>query len=779
MMSIPACPKRFTWSLACHQLLCIFLVSTAITLISTAVQLYMEYRRDMNSVSDQLHQIESSHLQFLSASLWNLDSHQIQIQLNNMLSFRDISRLEIQENGNVVYAAGHTPSNDAHPIRSFPMTHIHNQKELIIGTLIAHVSLAGVYSRLVERTLLILFSQAVKTFLVSLCILLIIYRLVTRHIIDLSSYAETLTLETLDTSPFSLNRSRPAHKPPDELDHLAMAINRMRTHLSEGLAQHQHNMEALQAAESALAASNQLFTVVLDSIDAIIYVSDMDTCETLFMNRAAFTAFGKGIEKPCWEVFHRKPCPCSFCNNHLLVDPSGVVQPPYRWEQYYSVINKWMDNTAKAIEWVDGRTVRIVISTDITTRIEAEKQHKEMETALKQAQKMEAIGTLAGGIAHDFNNILGIILWNSELALDDATHGITSVHQLNEIVSACNRAREVVRQLLDFSRKSENTPSPTQLAPIIEETIGLLRASIPSSIQIRHDIQEPNGYAEISPTQIQQILINLCTNSAQAMGNQNGTIAILLSGFDAALAGTLPHPDLAQGDWLHLSVADDGPGILPDVQLRMFDPYFTTKPIGKGTGMGLSVVHGIVTNCGGVILPGNRDQGGARMDIYLPRTEAGGVPAEGKARQPVARGTEHILFVDDEPALGQLGKAILEREGYTVTVCDSPEAALEMFTREKEIIDLVITDMTMPGMTGEKLANRLFEIQPDIPIILSTGYSDQVNETSACSIGFAGYIEKPVDRIAMTEKVRSILDATRSKPFPKGNHKLTRSEKNG
>jgi PAS domain S-box-containing protein len=375
---------------------------------------------------------------------------------------------------------------------------------------------------------------------------------------------------------------------------------------------------------------------------------------------------------------------------------------------------------------------------------------------LLQVQKMEAIGALAGGIAHDFNNILTAIIGYTELAREEATEGSRVRANLQEVLKAGMRAKDLVQQILMFSRQSEQEQKPLQVDSIVKEGLKLLRASIPTTVEIRPNIQRECGTVLGDPTQIYQVLVNLCVNAAHAMREKGGVLEVSLMNvdFDAASA---QHPDLKPGPYVKLTVSDTGHGMERAVMQRIFDPYFTTKGPGEGTGMGLAVVHGAVKNHGGAITVDSEPGKGTTFHVYFPRMERGGAP-EAEAAASVPTGSERILFVDDEKALVDMVKQMIESLGYKVAGRTSSIEALEAFRAQPDKFDLVITDQTMPNMTGETLAKELLRIRSDIPIILCTGYSELITKEKAKAMGIRQLIMKPVVRSELARIIRHVLD---------------------
>ena len=376
-----------------------------------------------------------------------------------------------------------------------------------------------------------------------------------------------------------------------------------------------------------------------------------------------------------------------------------------------------------------------------------------------QSQKMESIGNLAGGIAHDFNNILSSIIGFTELALDDAPRETALEDSLQEVRSAARRAKELVKQILAFARQSDENRSPIQPKLIIEEVLKFIRSTIPATIKIRQEI-ESDCLIMGNATQVHQLLMNLCANAADAMEDAGGVLRVSLKAVVVKKQDALNSIGLEQGEYVEIAVADTGAGIAPDVIGSIFDPYFTTKGPGEGTGMGLAMVHGIVESYGGKITVDSRLGKGTAITIYLPVT---GKRKSLRAYVPeqLPSGNERILFVDDEFTIAKMGSKVLTRLGYAVTTRTSSIEALELFREKPDAFDLVITDMTMPNLTGDRLAVELMKIRRDIPIILCTGYSKKISDETASGIGIKAFAYKPIVRADLASTVRKVLDDAR------------------
>jgi PAS domain S-box-containing protein len=390
------------------------------------------------------------------------------------------------------------------------------------------------------------------------------------------------------------------------------------------------------------------------------------------------------------------------------------------------------------------------IARDITER-------KRFEAQLRQAHKMEAVGTLAGGIAHDFNNILMAILGYTELTLQEVPEDSTTWHNLQAVRVAGKRAADLVHQILTFGRRTEQERQPIQLHSLIKETLKLLRATLPATIELRQVLDENPVTVLADPTQIHQVLINLCTNASQAMRQSGGILEVRLEALDLPTAVVAPPADLRTGPYIRLTVRDTGHGMKPETMERIFEPFFTTKGPGEGTGLGLSVVHGIIASHGGVITVASTQGQGTTFVVCLPQSEQRAAPMA-RPEEPVPRGHECLLLVDDEEALVRLGQAQLAQLGYEVVACISSVKALEVFQAAPQRFDLVITDQTMPQMTGEALTRALRHLRPDLPIILCTGFSDSMTAEKAQALGIDAFCTKPLFIHDLGRTIRQVLE---------------------
>ncbi|MBT6747660.1 MAG: PAS domain S-box protein [Desulfobacula sp.] len=631
----------------------------------------------------------------------------------------------------------------------------------------------------------------------------------------------------------------------------------------------------IKNSEEALRASHERFLMVLNSLDATIYVADMKTYEILFMNNYMINSFGRDMTgEICWKVFRGESGPCPHCKNDELIDEKGKPTDVCVWQDKNPITGKWYINYDRAIEWTDGRMVKLQIATDITERKQIEEdlrkseelyreyfeenisgtyistpegqllacnkeyvkifgldsiQHakdipvteiiinpdkrvkflnrirkekrvtgyepilkkidgtpihlfenatgvfdekgklthirgsildvteqRRLEIQLQQSQKMEAIGTLAGGIAHDFNNILFPIMGHSEMLMMDLPEDSPSYMSLNEIYTGAIRARDLVKQILAFSRQENNELKLMRIQPVIVEALKLIRALIPKTIEIDQDINENCGVIKSDPTQIHQIIMNLTTNAYHAMEDTGGQLKVSLKQVKLGMHNLI-NPDMEPGIYACLAVVDSGVGMDADLTKKIFDPFFTTKEQGKGTGMGLSVVHGIVRSNGGAIQIYSRPGEGSQFYVYLPVIKSAFEKQIIQNENNVQPGTGKILLVDDEKAIISMEKRMLEHLGYQVTSHTSSLEALEIFRENPDKFDLIITDMAMPNMSGDQLSVEMTKIRPDIPVLLCTGYSETMSEEKAVSIGIKGFLLKPIRMKDLAQKVSEIL----------------------
>jgi PAS domain S-box-containing protein len=468
------------------------------------------------------------------------------------------------------------------------------------------------------------------------------------------------------------------------------------------------------------------------------WLRDYGLGDTNLVGRHHYDVFPEIRHREDWQKIHRR-CLAGAIERReedRFVRQDGTEQW-LRWE-----VRPWQDER--------GEIGGIIMFTESIT------DRKQLEQRLRQAEKMEALGTLAGGIAHDFNNILAAMIGYAELAQDGVPAGSRAGQNIEQVLVAGRRAKSLIQQILAFSRRREPQREVLDLGKLLQEAMTLLRASIPATIAIRVDVRSSDNTVLADPTQLQQVIMNVCSNATQAMQDRGGTLGLRLEEVDVPPSFASMHPPLKAGAHMRLTITDTGVGMTPEVLGRIFDPFFTTKKVGEGTGLGLSASLGIITGHGGTISVESEPGRGSTFSVYLPKLTAATDSSQGPEADRRG-GSERILFVDDETALVRLADQTLGNLGYRVTALTDPVLALGQFRSEPDAFDLIITDQTMPGMTGEVLARELLRLRPSLPIILCTGFSEGMSEQAARKVGFRGLLMKPLTVAELDQAIHNAL----------------------
>jgi PAS domain S-box-containing protein len=518
-----------------------------------------------------------------------------------------------------------------------------------------------------------------------------------------------------------------------------------------------------QVEEDRQASEKRLRLLAENTLDCI-WLMNMDLTFT-YVNPAVESMFGFTPEE--WigsklsdhcnpqELQKMKAVIADLLQNHP--DQSGVLfetslQHKNGNEVPIEILGKFVVGEDHQVVGLQGTT------REISERKEAERERQRLAAQLRNSQKMEAIGTLAGGIAHDFNNILTAIIGYTELALLDTVEGTRLNANMQEVYRAGNRATALVKQILTISRQTEHERQSIQIEAIVKEALKLMRSSLPTTIEISQQIETGVPPTLADPTHIHQIVMNLCTNAAHAMEKKGGKLTVRLEGVNIDEKFSVLHPDVKPGTYLKLTVSDTGHGIPANILESIFNPYFTTKKVGEGTGLGLSVTQGIVKSYGGEITVESQVGKGATFRVYLPATQLAPA-AEAEIAQSLPMGHQRILLVDDEPALAGMGRQRLTRLGYEVEAFTSSKEALSRFKATPERYDMVITDMAMPDLPGDRLARQMLAIRPALPIILCTGYSRRISEEKAKAYGIRSLMMKPISLKDLAETVNQIFNS--------------------
>ncbi len=500
-----------------------------------------------------------------------------------------------------------------------------------------------------------------------------------------------------------------------------------------------------------LEGSRSSWERTFDAIGDIVTIMN-SRLQILKANKAAYAMLnaepGSLTGKFCYEVFSNRSSACEGCPG---LDTLDKCQTGSAEVEHQNLHKKFLITTSPVPDEKGAFTNIVHIAKDIT-------QKKDLESQLRQAQKMQAIGTLAGGIAHDFNNILTAISGYNKLALQKAGDNDTITHDLQQVMTATARAKDLVTQILTFSRQSEDDKKPIEISPIVKEALQLVRSSFPRTIELKQRITS-DGNILADPTQIHQIAMNLATNAYHAMLETGGILSVSLQEEVIIEKSLVAELEVTPGRYICLEVSDTGCGMDKDTKEKIFDPYFTTKEVDKGTGLGLAVVHGIVTGHHGHIHVDSEPGHGTTFRIYLPMVEEEPVAYPPQTdEEPVRGGSERIMIIDDEEIIAHLASEVLRTYGYDTEIFTNGVQAMQDFEKHRDKYDLVISDMSMPYMTGLQLSQKIKEMRPDLPIILCSGYSEKLYKEKALAMGISRYIQKPLDMDNLARVIRQLLD---------------------
>ncbi|MCB2218693.1 MAG: PAS domain S-box protein [Desulfobulbaceae bacterium] len=503
-------------------------------------------------------------------------------------------------------------------------------------------------------------------------------------------------------------------------------------------------------AEQALRATHQRFLAVMDSIDATIYVADMESYEILYMNRNMIASLGRDVTgEICWQAFRSGTGPCADCTNAKLLDAEGQPMGVVTWKGINPINKRWYMNYDRAIEWVDGRLVRLQIAVDIT-------ENQKMEEAFQRAQKMEAIGTLAGGIAHDFNNLLTGIQGNASLMWMNPDIPDLCKDHVVAIESYVNSAKDLTAQLLGVARGGKYEISPVDINHLASGVMAMFGRTH-KEIRLHHQLQASPLIVDVDRRQIEQVLLNIFINAMHAMP-AGGDLYLKATSVSLDKSLSQVH-GIAVGRYVKLSITDTGIGMDDDTRQRIFDPFFTTKEKGRGTGLGLASAFGIIKNHGGTITVYSELGRGATFNVYLPVSDRTPEP-QVVATDQIITGIETILLVDDEEMIRTVADAMLTKLGYRVLVATGGSEALAIVAEQGDAVDLVILDMIMPGMDGGQTYDRLRELHPLLPVLLSSGYAINGHAIEIMQRGCDGFIQKPFSIAELSQKIRRVLDGS-------------------
>lgn len=736
----------------------IVLFSSVITLILTAIQLRLDYKDGVKFIHQRINQVKLTNIDSITQSLWTLDHSSIQIQLDGLSRINDIIFVKItSHNDELIAAAGEINTKNT-ITESITLSQKYRDKDTYLGTLTIIATKENIYQQLLDTVIVILISQAIKTFLVSIFILFLFYYLVTRHLEKIAEYSAKLELSS-KSEPLVLQRTKFKKYHDDELKRVVDSINRMSNNMYAAYYELILNQKELSEREAK-------FSAIYDAISDAVVLVDIDR-QIIQTNPAFISQFGYSFEELKGHTTHML-----YANS----DEYGT-QGKQRYNpnahpntSLYDIEYRRKDGSTfpsetlgAAITLPDGTQIGFIgIIRDISARILAEKQEQKLQKRLQQSQKIEAIGQLTGGIAHDFNNILASILGYSELSMMalEKYNDESLNDYINQIILAGERARDLVAQMLSFSRSNPGEPQLIELPNLIKEVVSLLRPTIPSSIELLTEIDDQVPPVLMDNTQMHQMLMNLCINARDSMKN-DGTLTVKLSYVSSADDICTSCKDIIEGEYVKLSIKDTGEGIKPDVLETIFEPFVSTKEVGKGTGMGLSVVHGILHKHNSHIVVESELNSGSSFHLFIPPLKEINMTTshETKNNKKILNNgnQKHILVVDDEESIAIFLQELLRRYNYKVTYTTSSKHALEIFKASTSDIDLIITDQTMPELSGTEMVKQMFEVKPNIPVVLCSGYSENIDEKSALDLGCIKYMEKPINSKKMIQALHDIL----------------------
>ena len=738
--------------------MCFF--SSLVTLVLTGIQLRIDYNQGINNLYQRIEQIKQTNIASITQSVWTIDNSSIQIQLDGLARISDVVFVKItNENGKLIASSGNISKQNI--IKNhIPLQHMYRNKETSLGELTIIATKENIYQQLIDTVVVILISQAVKTFLVSIFILVLFYYLVTRHLIKISKHSDEIEF-TKKSKELKLHRNKYNSIENDELETVINSINKMSDNVYKTYVD--------------LINKDAKFGAVFDSLSDAVLITDNNR-QIIQVNRAFYELFGytdEELKNNTTQMIYANPDEFLSQGKSRYNENSDNVFSVYEIDYRRKNNSIFPSETMGGpIKLPDGSHIGFIgIIRDITSRKQAEEETAQLQAQIQQSHKMEAIGQLTGGIAHDFNNILSSILGYAELSKDMLRNSGDEklIKYINNINSAGKRARDLVAQLLTFSRSGSSNPQQINLEVLIDDVISLITPTIPSSITLTKDIAPDIPLVLIDDTQMHQILMNLCINARDAMQG-HGKLSITLSNENNVAGICSSCKRNIHGQYVKLTVEDTGTGIQHDVLDKIFEPFTTTKDIGKGTGMGLSVVHGILHNHHSHILVDTTVDKGTCFHLLIPpikRTDIKLItPLISETKKSAASKTnklkndgnnKRILVVDDETSVIEFMQELLQSQQYIITATTSSNQALELFKNADPEFDLVITDQTMPEMTGDELAKEILNINPNIPIILCSGYSETIDEKAALELGCSQFLMKPISNTALLNAISETL----------------------
>ncbi len=756
--------RIFNWSrsgVGPRLLAAVLLFSSVVTLTLTALQLYLDYDREVGIISTRLDEIGRSTTDSLGESLWNLDQNQLKLQLDGILRLPDIRAAEVREiaeRPNPIRVAVGERSTRSVVTRDYPLTYTVQGTARAIGVLHVEATLSDVYQQLLNRALIILASQAAKTFLVSLFIIYMFHVLVTRHLVAIAEFVSKYSLAR-PPPPLHLER-RPPYD-PDELDKVIDAFNAMFANLEraygelrEANTNLERDLKIRRRAEEDARASEQRFRDYAETASDWFWETGPDHVFTYISDRAgAFGMDRKALigKRRCDAAFDHDAEPQKWREHMAMLDRHEPFRKfEYRGRDVAGRVRHFSVN-GQPIFAADGRFMGYRGSaTDLTA------QH-ETEERLRQSQKMDAIGQLTGGVAHDFNNVLTVITGTIEIIQE----GLADKPQLAAIAQliddAASRGAEITSQLLTFARRQPLEPRKIDVNGLVVETAKLLKPILGEHIEIVTRLADDAWSAMADPSQLSSAIVNLAVNARDAMPG-GGKLMLETANREFDGTGSADDGDVTRGAFVMIAVTDTGHGIPADIRDRVFEPFFTTKGVGRGTGLGLSMVYGFARQTGGTVAIESEEGRGTVVRLFLPRSEGEASTRTGPVQALAAtRGHETILVVEDDPLVQGYVIAQLGSLGYRTLVAADGATALALVDQGARF-DLLFTDIIMPGgMNGRELAEAVRLRRPGVRVLYTSGYTDDTIVHEGHLDPGVALLQKPYRKSELSQKIREML----------------------